>query len=53
MLQRLEKGAKFVKNEYVTDEHCMEIVIKKSIIFWDNENAKGSNIDEFFKVINW
>lgn len=51
MLSRLQK--KVVENHYRINKADFSILIDDTKIVWENENVRGSNINEFFEVIDW
>lgn len=51
MLSRLR--GQIVINHYQINKTSFEIKISRTDIMWDNESKRGSNINEFFSVINW
>lgn len=51
MLSRLR--GQIVINHYQINKTSFEIKISRTDIIWDNESKRGSNINEFFSVINW
>ena len=51
MLERLNK--KLVTNTYTIDKTNMDIQVSDTQVDWDNERQRGSNINEFFDVIDW
>lgn len=51
MLSRLQK--KVVENHYRINKADFSIQIDDTKIVWENENVRGSNINEFFEVIDW
>lgn len=51
MLSRLR--GQIVINHYQINKTSFEIKISKTDIKWDNESKRGSNINEFFSVVNW
>lgn len=51
MLGRLRQ--KIVNNTYMVDKTNMDIQITDTQVNWENENQRGSNINEFFEVIDW
>ena len=51
MLSRLRK--KIIVNHYRKNKTEFEIKISDTEIVWEHENEKGSNINEFFEVIDW
>lgn len=53
MIHKLKDRKKFVENKYSIGKKHMEIIVHNTFLVWDNENIKGSNIDEFFNIINW
>ena len=34
-------------------KNFVEVTITKTNVNWDKENVKGTNIEEFFDVIDW
>ncbi|MCD8397482.1 MAG: hypothetical protein LUD12_09960 [Lachnospiraceae bacterium] len=55
MLRRLaaDYNHKFLKNTYVVMKKLFDIEIKDTIVNFDHLSYKGSNIEEFFDVIEW
>lgn len=53
MLGRVCGKAKLVMNTYSVNKKNFQVVVSKTDVNWDNENVRGSNIEEFFDVINW
>lgn len=51
MLSRLQK--KIVVNHYQINKSGFEIKISDTEVVWEHENDRGSNINEFFEVIDW
>lgn len=51
MLSQLKE--KIIINSYTINKTNMDIKINKTDINWANESKPGSNIDEFFDVIDW
>ena len=51
MLSRLRE--KIVINQYQINKRNFEITILNTDIAWGNENKRGSNINEFFEIIDW
>lgn len=51
MLSRLQR--KIVENRYRINKTNFNILIEDTKIVWENENVRGSNINEFFEVIDW
>lgn len=51
MLSRLQR--KIVENRYRINKTDFNILIEDTKIVWENENVRGSNINEFFEVIDW
>lgn len=51
MLSRLQK--KIVINHYQINKSGFEIKISDTEVVWEHESARGSNINEFFDVIEW
>lgn len=52
-VQQLEKKSKLLKNLYTVNRKNFDIKIKDSLLVWDNLMIKSSNMEEFFKVIDW
>lgn len=53
MVDRLKVANKMVKNDYIIDRKTFEVKIIEVIFSLDKAGLKGSNIDEFFEVIDW
>ena len=53
MLGRVYGKAKLVKNTYSVNKKNFQVAVSKTDVNWDNESVRGSNIEEFFDVINW
>lgn len=51
MLSRLRK--KIVINRYRVNKSNFEIKITGTEFVWENGNERGSNINEFFEIIDW
>lgn len=51
MLSRLQK--KIVVNRYRVNKTHFDIKISDTEIIWEHENERGSNINEFFEIIDW
>ncbi|MDE5892506.1 MAG: RloB domain-containing protein [Acetatifactor sp.] len=51
MLSRLQK--KIVINHYQINKSGFEIKISDTEVVWEHESVRGSNINEFFDVIEW
>ncbi len=51
MLSRLQK--KIVINHYQINKSGFEIKISDTEVVWEHESVRGSNINEFFEVIEW
>lgn len=52
-MEKISGKEKFVKNIYTVKKKSFEIVIQKMIVEWNRLNHRGSNIEEFFDVIDW
>lgn len=52
-MTQLKKKAKFLKNIYSVNRRNFAVQIKETVLEWDNLILKGSNIEEFFDVIDW
>lgn len=53
MIQRLRGKDKFVKNIYSVKKKNFEIAISRTDVSWEMLDCKGSNMEEFFDVIDW
>lgn len=51
MLERLNTS--IIVNHYQINRQNFEIIISETDVLWDNEDKRGSNINEFFEVIDW
>lgn len=51
MLSRLQD--KIVVNHYQINKSGFEIKISDTVVAWEHENNRGSNINELFEVIDW
>ena len=51
MLSRLR--GKVLINHYQINKANFDIKISNMELIWDNSSKRGSNINEFFEVINW
>lgn len=51
MISRLKN--EIIKNKYSINKTSFEIKILNTEVMWDNESKRGSNIKEFFDIINW
>jgi hypothetical protein len=52
-LDRLRIEKDFVSNKYKIKKESMEILIKQTLVNWEQEHCKGSNIHEFFEILDW
>lgn len=52
LLESLKKNESFISNEYSVNKKQYEIMISTTVYNWDKLERKGSNINEFFGVIN-
>lgn len=53
LIQKIQGKEKFVKDSYTVKKKNFEIVISQTDIVWELLNHKGSNMEEFFDVIDW
>ena len=44
---------KSIKNIYSVKKKNFEITINRTDIIWELLNRKGSNLEEFFDIIEW
>lgn len=53
LIQKIQGKDKFVKNTYSVKKKNFEITISRTDVTWEMLGRKGSNIEEFFDVIDW
>lgn len=53
MLQKIQGKDKFVQNTYSVKKKNFEIAISRTDVKWELLDRKGSNMEEFFDVIDW
>ena len=53
LIQRIQGRDKFVKNTYSVKKKNFEIAISRTDVTWELLDCKGSNMEEFFEVIDW
>lgn len=53
LIQRIQGKDKFVKNTYSVRKKDFEIFISRTDVVWELLDCKGSNMEEFFDVIDW
>ena len=53
LVDRIRGKEKFVRNCYSIKKKNFEISINKTDVTWDLVDRRGSNIEEFFDVIDW
>lgn len=53
LIQRIQGKDKFVKNTYSVKKKNFEIAITQTDVTWELLDRKGSNMEEFFDVIDW
>lgn len=53
LLDRIQDGTKLVRNTYVVRKKSFDIEITDTILNMDALARKGTNLDEFFNVIDW
>ncbi len=49
----LQPRTQMIVNEYHINKTLFDIGISKTEVFMNNARLKGSNINEFFDVIDW
>ena len=52
LISKIQGKEKFVKNTYNVSKKNFEITISKTDVIWDLLHQKGSNIEEFFDIID-
>lgn len=53
LVQRIQGKEKFVKNTYSVKKKSFEITINRTDVVWELLDSKGSNMEEFFDVVEW
>ena len=53
LIQKIQNKDKFVKNTYSVKKKNFEIAIRRTDVTWELLDRKGSNMEEFFDVIDW
>lgn len=53
MLEKCKKQKKYLMNECKREKRSFSVSVKNTIIEEDNLSNKGTNIDEFFSIIDW
>lgn len=53
LIQKIQRKDKFVKNTYSVKKKNFEITISRTDVTWELLDRKGSNMEEFFDVIDW
>lgn len=53
LIQKMRGKEKFVKNTYCVKKKNFEITISRIEVIWELLDRKGSNMEEFFDVIDW
>ena len=53
LIQKIQGKDKFVKNTYSVKKKNFEIAISRTDVKWELLDRKGSNMEEFFDVIDW
>lgn len=53
MIRRLDGSKKFLRNIYTVRRKLFDVEIKETVVDYDCLSTRGSNIEEFFDVINW
>lgn len=53
LIQKIQGKDKFVKNTYSVKKKNFEIIISRTDVTWELLDCKGSNMEEFFDVIDW
>ena len=53
LINKIQNKEKLVKNTYSVKKKNFEISISRTDVNWDSLGHKGSNMEEFFHVIDW
>lgn len=53
LIQKIQGKEKFVKNTYSVKKKNFEITISRTDVKWEMIDRKGSNLEEFFDIIDW
>lgn len=53
LIQRIQGKDKFVMNTYSVKKKNFDIAICRTDVTWELLDRKGSNMEEFFDVIDW
>lgn len=53
LIQKIQGKDKFVQNTYSVKKKNFEIAISRTDVKWELLDRKGSNMEEFFDVIDW
>ena len=53
LIQRIQGKDKFLKNKYSVKKKSFDIAITRTDLAWELLGRKGSNIEEFFDVVDW
>lgn len=53
LIQKIQGKDKFVQNTYSVKKKSFEIAISRTDVKWELIDRKGSDIEEFFDVIDW
>ena len=53
LIQRIQGKDKFLKNKYSVKRKSFDIAITRTDLAWELLDRKGSNIVEFFHVVDW
>lgn len=52
-IKKIQGKGKFVKNTYSVKRKSFEVTISQTYVEWDLLEQRGSNMEEFFDVIDW
>ena len=53
LIQKIQGKDKFIQNTYSVKKKNFEIAISRKDVKWELLDCKGSNMEEFFDVIDW
>ena len=52
-IRKMQGKEKFVQNTYSIKKKSFEVAISRTEVDWNLLNCRGSNMEEFFAVIDW
>lgn len=53
MISKISDKNKIIKNIYTINKSRFKINIQKTLVKWENSHNRGSNINEFFEILDW